>query len=190
MIFNFNFNILFQSLTPVPVLAVVEDDSRRNLQQQGRVASPTSSFVPLSGRSFLLHEHHHQSAPSSNFLPFFNQQQQTTAVSRLWHPQQPLDFGVLLNLNGLPPTHTKMNTDPPEPSVQVPEKQLFLETPSTTADMTVADSNNRPISFSNPVLEFRPVECPTEGFFRNPEDCTRYQLNMMIIVYISGITAL
>lgn len=46
---------------------------------------------------------------------------------------------------------------------------------NTPVDIVGADSNNaNGMSFNNPQLDLRPVECPAEGFYRNKQDCTRW----------------
>ena len=68
----------------------------------------------------------------------------------------------------------------PGPVPVTPEKSLLASAPSenpplvTVTDMTVADSNQRSVAFTNHAREFRPMECPAEGYYRNPDDCTRY----------------
>lgn len=59
----------------------------------------------------------------------------------------------------------------------------ILELPhaTTPADLSAADSNNG-LSFVNPPLDLRPVECPSEGFYRNPEDCTRLVHSFILLV--------
>ncbi|GAV08069.1 hypothetical protein RvY_17816-3 [Ramazzottius varieornatus] len=131
-------------------------------------ATTPEAMVQAQPKSFLLHEHQHQ--PPSQ--PLLNPPRLAGQIPQFEHI--PSEIGPpfppsLMDFNGLINSRLQPNLDP-------------------GYDMAVADSNNiiQSIITSNNVVpqeralppvpraDFPPMECPGEGFFRNPEDCTRF----------------